>query len=234
MMAGSGTDDAVSLVCTGDRGTTNNLTVTTNCEPQSDGNIYFTGFGGTSAAAPSFAGVLALVEQKTGNRLGQAAQTLYALYNSNPTSAVFHDQNKVGNNSVPCNEGSPNCVADSLGYYFESGYNTNATGYDQATGLGSVDATMLMNSWGAAASLAAATVAMTVPTPNPVTINQSLSTAVSVTGSAGTPTGTVTLVGGNYNSTQTLGASGLHIHQLCLHRSGGKPDHRNRHVDGEL
>ncbi len=209
LMAGNGFDYAISLVC--DNDTTypppDYQPMTLNCEPQSDGNIYFTGFGGTSVAAPSFAGILALVEQKTGSRLGQAAQTLYALYNSNPASGAFHDQNKVGNNSVPCGDGSPNCVADSLGYYYESGYNTNATGYDQATGLGSVDATKLITNWGGAASLAAPTVAIT-PTPNSVTVLQSLLASVSVAGSSGTPTGTVTLVGGSYTSTQTLGSGG--------------------------
>jgi trimeric autotransporter adhesin len=206
LMAGSGTDSAAWLVCSDDGlVTANNVVVTTNCETQSDGNFYFTSFGGTSTSTPAFAGILALVEQKTGGRLGQAAQTLYALYNSDPASQAFHDQNKVGNNSVTCVSGTPNCVVNSLGYYYESGYNTNATGYDQATGLGSVDATQLVNSWSSAASLAVPAVAI-VPTPNPATSLQSFVASVSVTGSSGTPTGTVTLVGGGYNSTQTLGS----------------------------
>ncbi len=76
LMAGAGFYNAGWLVCTGDTGTTSsNQTVTTNCEPQSDGYFYFAGMGGTSTSTPAFAGILALVQQKTGSRLGQAAQT---------------------------------------------------------------------------------------------------------------------------------------------------------------
>ncbi len=207
LMAGNGFYFASWLVCDDTTGTgSTGQTVTLDCETQSDGNFYFDAYGGTSAAAPSFAGILALVEQKTGGRLGQAAQTLYALYNSNPASAAFHDVTE-GNNSVPCNSGTPDCAANSLGYYYESGYNTTA-GYDLATGLGSVDATKLITNWSAAASLAAPTVAMTAPTPNPVTTIESLSVSVSVAGSGAAPTGTVTLVSGSYTSTQTLGSGG--------------------------
>jgi subtilase family serine protease len=207
LMAGNGFDNAIWLVC--DNATTTNSakqTVPLDCEVQSDGNFYFDGYGGTSAAAPSFAGILALVQQMTGSRLGQAAQTLYAFYNSSFASAAFHDVT-VGNNSVPCTSSTPNCVKDTAGYYYESGYNTTAD-YDLATGLGSVDATQLLNYWNAAASLAAPTVTMAPPKPNPVTVLQNLSASVSVTGSGATPTGTVTLVSGSYTSGAKTRSSG--------------------------
>jgi subtilase family serine protease len=75
-MSGNGYDMATWLVCDDD---TNYLAFTNsqgllNCSNISGG--YFDGFGGTSTAAPAFAGILALVQQKTGNRLGQAAQSL--------------------------------------------------------------------------------------------------------------------------------------------------------------
>ena len=186
LMSGAGWFYAMWLVCDD----------TDNCSNLSESGV--AAYGGTSTAAPSFAGILALVQQKTGSQLGQAAQTLYALYNGSHASAIFHDVT-VGNISVPCTSGTTNCALNSAGYYFESGYNTT-TGYDLATGLGSVDATQLVNYWSSAASLTAPTVTMTAPTPNPATTTQSLSVPVSVTGSSGTPAGTVTLTGGGYTS----------------------------------
>lgn len=103
----------------------------------------FGGIGGTSASAPAFAGMLALIEQKTGGRLGQADTVLYQLASSN-YSAIFHDIT-VGNNSVPCVSGSPNCGSNS----FLTGYDAG-TGYDLATGLGSVDVKALIANWGSA------------------------------------------------------------------------------------
>lgn len=99
------------------------------------------GIGGTSAAAPAFAGILALVNQKLGGslRLGQADQVLYRLAQTAPS--VFHTI-AVSNNSVPCVPGSSDCGGNG----FVEGYNT-AAGYDLATGLGSVDATQLVNQW---------------------------------------------------------------------------------------
>jgi hypothetical protein len=99
------------------------------------------GIGGTSAAAPAFAGMLALVNQKLGGslRLGQADQVLYQLAQTAPS--VFHTI-ASSNISVPCTPGSPDCAANG----FLLGYNT-AAGYNLATGLGSVDATQLVNHW---------------------------------------------------------------------------------------
>ena len=88
--------------------------------------------GGTSAAAPSFAGLMALTAQKTGSRLGNANPSFYALATkqANGGAAIFHDVT-MGNNSVPG----------------LTGYSAGV-GYDMATGLGSVDAAMLVNNWG--------------------------------------------------------------------------------------
>jgi subtilase family serine protease len=94
-----------------------------------NGGLYVV--GGTSAASPSFAGIMALVEQNSANRQGNADPVLYALASRQRTggAAVFHDIT-VGNNSVPG----------------QTGFNATA-GYDQATGLGSVDAAVLVNHW---------------------------------------------------------------------------------------
>jgi trimeric autotransporter adhesin len=197
LMAGNGLDSASWLVCTDDTGTVNGTTVTTDCTTQSNGELYFSGFGGTSASAPAFAGILALVEQKAGSRLGLAAQELYSLYNGSHASTIFHDIT-AGDNSVPCTQGTPNCSENTAGNYFLTGYNTG-TGYDLATGLGSVDATQLVTYWGASSETS--TPALTVtPASTSITTAQSLSVPVSISGSGATPTGTVTLTSGSYSS----------------------------------
>ncbi len=96
----------------------------------SGGQLYIA--GGTSASSPSFAGVMALVVQKAAERQGNANVRLYQLGNAQYTGAgpvVFNDVT-TGDNSVPGVTG------------FSCG-----TGYDQATGLGSVDGAALVNAW---------------------------------------------------------------------------------------
>ncbi len=94
-----------------------------------NGGLYVV--GGTSASSPSFAGIMALVEQHSVNRQGNANTVLYPLASKQRAggAAVFHDIS-AGNNSVPG----------------QTGFNATA-GYDQATGLGSVDASVLVNHW---------------------------------------------------------------------------------------
>ena len=119
------------------------------------------GAGGTSVATPCMAGIMALVVQsKAGIRQGNANFTLYSLgkgqYNSNGAT-VFHDVTS-GSDSVP---GVP-------------GY-TATQGYDLATGLGSLDATALVNNWVKGANpisvaiATPATAAVTVASGGPVT-----------------------------------------------------------------
>jgi hypothetical protein len=87
---------------------------------------------GTSAATPSLASAMALVLENSGSAQGNANPVFYALANQQLTgsgAAVFHDI-IGGNNSVPG----------------VSGFNTG-TGYDEATGLGSIDASLLVNHW---------------------------------------------------------------------------------------
>ena len=100
--------------------------------------------GGTSAAAPAMAGIMALVVQKYG-RQGQAGFTLYPLARQQP--GAFHDVTS-GSNNVPCVEGSPDCSLDTNGdgLYTLQEYPAGP-GYDLASGLGSVDATALVMNW---------------------------------------------------------------------------------------
>jgi hypothetical protein len=140
--------NAAWAICTNSTSTTVDpgYTMPLDCTTQSNGHFYFSLNGGTSASTPAFAGIMALIQQNQGgNRLGQAAINLYDLYNSSYAGSIFHDIT-LGNNSVPCTAGTANCVLNSVGYYFESGYDAGP-GYDFATGLGSVDVTQLLSHW---------------------------------------------------------------------------------------
>jgi hypothetical protein len=114
----------------------------------------FIAVGGTSSSAPTFAAIMALVNQKldpagTQPGLGNADYVLYHLAVSHPNS--FNDVT-VGNNSVPCVGGTPNCNANSGIGFLVNGATTAwsaGTGYDLATGLGSVNVTNLLANWAA-------------------------------------------------------------------------------------
>jgi hypothetical protein len=96
--------------------------------------------GGTSTAAPSMAGTLALVIQSQGGqRLGQADYAIYNIAANHPSD--FHDIAQ-GNNSVLCTAGTTSCGSND----FMTGYNAG-TGYDLATGIGSIDVAKLVNDW---------------------------------------------------------------------------------------
>lgn len=96
--------------------------------------------GGTSFGAPTFAGIVAILNQKTHSSQGNVNPTLYALAASAPSA--FHDITS-GSNIVPCGSGTPNCPTSGPAQY---GF-TAGTGYDQVTGLGSIDAANLVNNW---------------------------------------------------------------------------------------
>jgi subtilase family serine protease len=102
-----------------------------------DANNNLSVVGGTSAGSPSMAGIVTLLNQKIGSRLGNVNPTLYTIAAS--SSTAFHDVT-TGNNMVPCTTGSKNCTGGSLGY-------SAGVGYDQVTGLGSVDVFNLATEW---------------------------------------------------------------------------------------
>jgi len=95
--------------------------------------------GGTSAGAPTFAAILALINQATQSKgLGNANSSLYAPATN--LMSAFHEITS-GNNDVPCTKGSTNCPsAGSFGF-------AAGQGYDEVTGLGSVDACNLADAW---------------------------------------------------------------------------------------
>jgi uncharacterized protein (TIGR03437 family) len=95
-------------------------------------------------ASPVFAGIVALLNQRqAATGLGNINPRLYALAQSTP--GAFHDiitgDNKA---AITCGTRARNsCTSGSYG--FDAG-----PGYDQATGLGSIDAYQLAMAWGAA------------------------------------------------------------------------------------
>jgi hypothetical protein len=136
--------------------------------------LQVTAIGGTSVAAPTMAGIMALVVEKAQTRQGQANTILYPLSQQAPEA--FHDVS-VGTNTVECVAGTPNCAANG----FLSGYSATV-GYDLATGLGSVDAAQLVANW----MLITLKPSATTLTINPTTAahGTSLTFTVNVTGGA--------------------------------------------------
>jgi hypothetical protein len=105
--------------------------------------------GGTSAAAPSFAGILAVLNQAIAAThlgapvgLGNANPLLYALNSSTQgtSRAVFHDIT-TGSNIVPCQPGSQDCPANPP---YQIGYQATP-GFDLVPGLGSLDVKNLVS-----------------------------------------------------------------------------------------
>jgi len=165
-----------------------------SCIPDGQGFISLFLIGGTSASSPSFAGIMALVNQAHGPQ-GQANYVLYRLAAAQnsilsqcnasktnaapPSSCVFNDVTS-GNNSVPGASG------------FLAG-----PGYDLATGLGSVDATSLVDQW-TNINFRATT---TTLTPGTITATHgstvNLGVSVAPNSGSGTPTGDVSLLTSN-------------------------------------
>jgi hypothetical protein len=147
-----------------------------------------TAYGGTSVSAPSFAGILALIEQKLGTPqgLGNINPSLYTLASSSSTYATaFHDIT-TGNNMVPCTANTADCGSSG-----ELGYSAG-TGYDQASGLGSVDASVLATAFTTLAVQAGSTTTLAVSPSNP-TVKEAITLTATVTPNTGTvtPTGSV-------------------------------------------
>jgi subtilase family serine protease len=129
--------------------------------PNNPSEIIMQEVGGTSAASPYMAGVMALVIQQTGATQGLANAALYKLAAKDTLSTcnalnvvvgsgcVFHDVTS-GSNAMPCEVGTgePLCVAENKGdsYGLSAGY-AATTGYDLTTGLGSINAANLVKDW---------------------------------------------------------------------------------------
>ena len=208
--ATSGRSNSFYIMCQADQDPTGgsgcNLTTTT-----SSANHDFLAVGGTSAATPTFAAIMALVNQQFG-RQGVANYVLYSLAKtaanvcSSSTAAatgntcVFYDVTK-GNNSVAC-VGSPtdDCSTTTAGQFgiitTASGGTTPAfnagTGYDLATGLGTVNVANLLAKW-ASPTLIGTTVTLVGPSSSTIGASVTFTGTVTKASGAATPTGTVLL-----------------------------------------
>jgi subtilase family serine protease len=127
----------------------------------------WSGAGGTSFASPILASIQALVNQKTGAKQGNPNPTYYALAKTEygasgsttcnsttgaASSCIFYDVTQ-GDMDVNCT-GTHNCYKPSGTYGVLSTSNTTylkaygtTTGWDFATGIGTVNAANLVNNW---------------------------------------------------------------------------------------
>ena len=159
----------------------------------------FTVVGGTSAAAPTFTAIIALINQFVGNvpptGLAPVNPMLYKLAAGTPSP--FHDVT-AGNNIVPCTTGTPDCTTGSMGF-------SAGVGYDQVTGLGSPNANALAQAWEAAI----AEFTVTAGALNPASVAAGSSTTSTITVAPLAPNGTP------FVGTVSFSCSGLPMGASC-------------------
>jgi subtilase family serine protease len=184
----------------------------------SNNSFSFVVFSGTSAAAPDMAGIAALLDQAMGAPQGNLNPNLYKLAGT-PANSVFHDvtvatsavTNCVVTTPSMCNNSTPSSTSQTGGL---SGYLVG-TGYDEVTGLGSLDVGNLLLHW---AGGSATTVAVS-SSQSPSTVGASVTFTATVSSTtSGTPTGAVAFLDNgnmigtgilNANKTTTLTTSSL-------------------------
>ena len=121
-----------------------------SCVIDSNNEFNFIGGGGTSASTPSMAAITALLDEQTGSAQGNLNPRLYALA-MNASNGVFHDITIASSGisdctvTVPslCNNSTPGPNGLNGGL---AGY-TVGNGYDEVTGLGSIDVGKLLANW---------------------------------------------------------------------------------------
>jgi subtilase family serine protease len=172
----------------------------------------FTAFSGTSAAAPGMAGVAALLDQKLGAAQGNLNPGLYMTAAGFP--AAFHDVTVSSSGVASCVVSTPSMCDNSIpGPSGLSGGQAGylvTTGYDEVTGLGSLDITSFINNY---STKITPTVTVS-PSPSSITTAQTLPVTIAVNGGTGnpTPTGTVILTSGSYTSAAaTLSGGSVNI-----------------------
>jgi hypothetical protein len=221
IFASNGFNGSFYVVCEADLlGSRNLISISgtgpsSSCDP-SDPNTGILGIGGTSVPTPIFAGIMAMVDQAKNSPQGNANYILYKLAAeagktcssaANPASTcVFYDIPSGSTISMPCANGTPDCTTTSgeqygvLTYNGNPAYNT-ASGYDLATGLGSVNVANLVSAW-KSFSLEGSSTTLTLTPPSGgslsnLTHGQAVSFNASVSAVApatGTPTGSLALL----------------------------------------
>jgi pseudomonalisin len=172
-------------------------------------------FAGTSASAPDMAGIAALLNQKEGSAQGLLNPNLYKLA-ATPANGVFHDVTVTTSGVTSCavttpsmcNNSTPGPTGLTGGL---SGYLVTA-GYDEATGLGSINVANLLTSW--TPTSAPTTTTLTILPASPVNVGTSVTLTATVkppSTSTKTPTGTVTFADAVLGKlgTGTLNSSGV-------------------------
>ena len=163
-----------------------------------NGSFNFVEFSGTSASAPDMAGIAALLNQWQGSAQGLLDPKLYVLAGT-PANGVFNDVT-VATSGVTscavttpsmCNNSTPGPTGLTGGL---SGYLVTP-GFDEATGLGSVNIANLLTNW---TSAVATSTTLSILPASPVTAGTSVTFSATVSPSSGTitPTGTVTFFNG--------------------------------------
>lgn len=214
----SSPNNAGYLYCSSD---SNSTDITGSCANgfRDSSNEYLTVAGGTSFAAPIFAGMLAILNQKE-NSTGQGLvnSTLYTMAaNSTTYASAFHD---ITSGSNACTAGTTYCSTAGAASY------SATTGYDEATGLGSLDFYNLMTSWtaGTAASLEPTTTALSAASSTPssgAADTITITVAAQSSSIATTPTGTLTiLVDGTTKSSSLALSSGTATYAFSSTTSG--------------
>ena len=188
-------NNAGYLYCSSD---SQNTGITGSCSNgfRDSTNTNLTVAGGTSFTVPIFAGMVAMINQATGS-VGQGVvnPTLYALAaNTSTYASAFHDIT-TGNNA--CTAGAAFCTTAAA----NTSIYAATPGYDEATGLGSLDFNNLLTAWKAAApsgtspSLLATTTTVTAASTAPASgASDAVTISVAPSAGTGTPTGTVAIL----------------------------------------
>jgi len=168
---------------------------------------------GTSASSPSFASIIALINQKAGGRQGQLAPKLYSLAASEslascnasntsvlPAQTCYFNDVTIGTNAVPG----------------EANYNTSSetypatVGFDLASGLGSVNIASLVNGWSGSPIASVSPTSLTFASQTVGTSSASKSVTLSNNGSGALAIQSITTTGANasdFTTTNTCGSS---------------------------
>jgi subtilase family serine protease len=191
--------NAPYLYCSGDSSTK----VTGSCSHgfRDTNNTNLTVAGGTSFAAPIFAGMVAIANQKLGKAQGLVNPTLYTLAaNSTTYASAFHDITSGGNQCALSS--TTICSGAAVSEYAAT------TGYDEASGLGSVDFFNLLSAWpGSSTAPVVSKTTLSAATMTPAPGASDLITITVASGSSSStvvPTGTLTIVVDGATETSSL------------------------------
>ena len=120
-----------------------------SCITNSQGSTSFVVFSGTSAAAPAMAGVAALLNERMGNAQGNLNPNLYQTATQTPTA--FNDVTVATSGATNCSVNTPSMCNNSIpGPTGLSGGQAGylaGTGYDEVTGLGSLNIGNFLNGY---------------------------------------------------------------------------------------